>query len=350
MLAAAPHLWKRMGVLASFAVWFLSLAAAVRRRIRVGPLLSSFLWFSRLEDLDVPGSWICLRSRWTSLLRSCRLSLDEEDPDWRRRAIRSHSCITLFYVVHLIRFTVPRVLGIHENYLWGDTIPAYGSSDDFLRACAVLVLHQVICYRLTLAVLAYKGCDGMLRILSEAEHEPRASIRRQKQQMLRTVLWNTCFARFWFMIATSAIVIGMLVINLLKSDSVLEMLCWFCWWLVDLSMVFAGTVDMIVLPATAIVPAADYRIDLLAAADELNLMASSLIMMTERDFYRVEKLVDLLTAKAVAVHRSTAAILWFLILFTTPIVCFGFFISFYADYCASSFPSPRLAWRLPRSL
>ena len=54
-------------------------------------------------------------------------------------------------------------------------------------------------------------------------------------------------------------------------------------------------------------------------------------MMTQRQIHRVFHLVSRLTSKTVAVHRATAAILWFQILLTTPIVCLAIFISLYAD-------------------
>ena len=126
------------------------------------------------------------------------------------------------------------------------------------------------------------------------------------------------------------VVSGMFLVNLSKSKTMLEQLCWSIWWLIDLSIVPPAAVDIVLFPGTWIMTAISYLFDVFHL--------QRLLGETVNDGKNACRSMDHLShcypsneRKIQVINQSCGYILSCLTLFTTSVSCLLFFIGMTSD-------------------
>ena len=233
-------------------------------------------------------------------------------------------------------------------YISGNTITRTGNTSQLIQAVADSAFTNCASYRL-LCWMQHRSGDMMIvRMVRAIDDETDQELRMKKEKMCK--LMHTLSIMGVSGTATSIMIMmsGLLPINIMFSQSLIESLCWCCWTLVDLGLAISISVDMLTFPGIWMVTAVMYDLDvqhLMAMIERLRSLVSSsgvtssnsvatgitdataaaeLMTSIRRHYQRLVK-------QSQCVNQMLAPILYILTMYAIPVICLCLFISLFSD-------------------
>ena len=287
---------------------------------------------------------------WDQLMRLVRVTdSDEADPTTRKKKVLISSIIALYMALTLFRMSLSVFWITGVDHVMGQTVNQTGNVSKLIVAVIGVVLAQWTLYRLVGIRLILSGDMIFMQTLKSMvsrSDEPRTSTdssiqqsdesREQKIRLVRIIHAVTVISGFSIVVCAYMGVTGYLWLNIQASETIFQMYCWVFWYVQDLILVTALSIDIIICPSMWFVVALNYRMDILSLTGKIQQLMQAKGMGVRGGqpnplFREIRDEYMRLVREAERVNRMSSPILFVLVLCTTPLVCICSFIVTYSD-------------------
>jgi hypothetical protein len=285
------------------AVPFISITAAVKKG------------YQQLKHGDVLVNW-------SKVLRVNHL-LHETENRWINCLV--NLLMSVWFITNAIRLGF-RVLEVNSPYdhIFGQSFNVIPSAR-MVKVVGTFGLVQVASYRLLQSHLLWKGNDVLMRMVTAGTRERNPVIREKKLSIARNVLMFLVISSSLVCMDGVVIYAGLAVLNIVFAGSVVEVICWIGWGLIEVAMGFTSCADLCLFPLIWIMTASLHRVDFDDVRDQTELLLQRK-RLRPGAFDRLVCCFIRLMHQSEAVDRSSAPILFIVSMCITPMLCSAVFV------------------------
>ena len=201
--------------------------------------------------------------RWIKLLR---LFLITDDPvsliSKRRRLIMLNILMTVFFLFNSVRIGFSGLTDRFAHHIMGHTLVHTGNVNRLFMLIAGIVQVQMALTRIVNVRSLTIGDNGLERVLKKLLTEPDDGVRRHKQKVAG-ITYNGCLLScIMHDVAVCFMLTVILAVNVSKSTTTTEIICWCFWMTQDLLCGLLDSATMLPFPAAWLLMVLDYEIDL----------------------------------------------------------------------------------------
>jgi hypothetical protein len=277
-------------------------------------------WYITLCYGDVCNNWHELL-RFTGITDANRSRESDQ-----LRSIIFNVCLIAWHVFVLLRVCLlPHLISGMRHQL-GQFLCNLGNMSSMIMMISSFCCFQSISYRL---MVIRVHVAARMNFLQTVKQMTQSSLRMGCAKMSRAIHVATVIAIPYQTIMSEAAVTVFLVINIINSGTLLEVLCWFLWFPLDLVSLITVVPDLFTFPAIWFMTAINYKINFDAFAEQIEVILTrpkSLIR-----FYMIRRLYHDLMMQAATDNHLLAPIMSTVIQVTTPMVATCMFIGVFGD-------------------
>ena len=273
---------------------------------------------------------------WKSLLSWSRITDECEGTSEGRSRRLTVNLLFALYLTHVsLRMGFTSYI-VSESYVhwFGNTFVKTGNAAYLVFSGVGSAFAMLCLYRFVAAYQVMKKDDlYYLRAVLSIIDEPNDSLRQRKLKMARLVYVCAMLGCLGYIVTATTVVTYLMYINVHGSASETEQYCWLFWWLIDLASCVAALTTLAPFPATWMLIALSYRLDLLhLSASVMTVKASTPDADADRESVaRLIRAITSLSRKAEQVNHSCSPILFVMVLCSLPFACSVMFVTLYSD-------------------
>ena len=329
------------------------------RMLRRSSVLIAVAAFNRRLNQEAQQSAEQMQGKWLKLLARARVLTLEDDNDFllnesitqatpeehKKKVLRRHLIRNALFIMWFLYLSFKQFWSRFTrlpDYVSGNTLSRTGNTAAIMQGLAAVGFTACASYRFAFAKSLLSGSvealTATLRQLHHADggHEERVKI-ASKVYLLAVTGIATIHLSLVGMIC------GLLAVNWITSQSLLERLCWLFYYIIDHALCFTMAVEGMLNPCMWMLVALSFNVDLkllISHADRLNdlLMQSGTASIDEESvhelFHQLQLKYAFLVMQSQVINRFLAPILFVQSVFAHPIICCCLFISRFSDNIA----------------
>lgn len=283
--------------------------------------------YHELKDGDVYLNW----SRFMKIL--CITNEHEGSGKDTKKIVTVNTLAILWYVFSSIRISHHLVWDSGYPHFFGSTEEQMGNTTGLLSSLSAFMIFTALLYRGHCIRLTLSGGMYFMRtvkIMTSGAEVNAAKVAFARKMVATAVIF--CYQMF---VGGFIMCAGMLYLNIRASSSMIEVICWIAWCLIDLVMCFSACTDVLTFPIMWITIVLSYRmdmIDLMQCITDINdaLIAENETMANEL-FDEIRHRYYELYSESQKIDQFSVTVITIILFWSTPYFCIMMFMFIFTD-------------------